>query len=425
MNRKLKNKTNAQLIGLYLCIIGCLFFQYYVRAVIFLSQILTFNFITILGIIITLFSIMFSSKENRTIRFDKPLLQFVLLLLISLLFGYTQHLSSSSPIFSIKVFSTLVLPLVVVIYRTSSNVTLRFFSFFLKSINIIVAFMITTLIIDVSTNNAFIKEFASVSSSSGLERFVYTSTRHASFMGHYLYSAEIYLLFYILNMIDIVYLGKKSNPLIYLFIASIGVASAASKTNIIALLLLIFLFNIKKIKYLIVSVITLTIIYFTGVFDVVIKRFLTTDLTTGRDTTWTYILNNVHDLFHVFWGHGADSIFSLNTFYVPWASAAFEYPIRLFEYEYGIVFTVLIYIFLFIIPAIYILKSKQYYLFCCYSIISIVVNTYNGIGINQDQMTLFCLVDCLMINLSICISNNSLQVKNKSKQFSTGNVKNL
>lgn len=86
--------------------------------------------------------------------------------------------------------------------------------------------------------------------------------------------------------------------------------------------------------------------------------------------------------------------------------AALEYPPLRWAYLFGIWFSVLMCIILFIIPAIRILKNKNLKIFVVLLILIFDVNSYNGITTQSDQMLLYCVSVFLLLNLSYTLKGN-------------------
>lgn len=230
--------------------------------------------------------------------------------------------------------------------------------------------------------------------------------RMYSFMGHPLFNAQLYLMFFILNILYNKYLKKHKYMLIVFIITALGISATGSKTGFIlfSITTLTLFENNTKYKKILIIIIGILIAFKLGLFDTVIGRFLEGSITTGRSEKWSEIQSmNLYPL-RFFLGYGRGFTFKFND-YIDWASAAFEYPIRMFALEFGILMSLLIYIFIFIIPVIKLFKKKYLTLLFSYGIIFFDINTYNGLACTGDKMIILCLFIFLILNLSEFIKN--------------------
>lgn len=238
-----------------------------------------------------------------------------------------------------------------------------------------------------------------------LNSFMGDNKRLYSFMGHPLFNTQLYLMFFILNTVYSKYFKRESLPIWVLIVSVIGIAFTGSKAGFVILCLAIaalFKSNSRMKKILVVAC-GMIIAFKLGLFDNLISRFTAGSLTTGRNEKWLEIQSM--DLFPIkfFTGYGRGFTFQFNS-YVDWASAAFEYPARMFSLEFGVMVTALIYTFIMVIPTIILLARRHYYLFISYLIVFLDVNTFNGLSTTGDKMLIFCLFVFLILNLS-----NSMQ----------------
>lgn len=236
-----------------------------------------------------------------------------------------------------------------------------------------------------------------------------------SFMGHPLFNTQLYLMFFVLNNIYTKYFGKILNQKIVIIISIIGIGMTASKTGLILILLSIILVTHNKsyLKKFIFIFCILIIIVSTGIFDNTLQRFAEGSLTSGRSESWNYIIKNGIFPIKFFSGYGHEFTFKLNN-YFEWASAAYEYPFRMFALEFGRLMSILIYIPIGLIPTFILLKRKQIYLFISYIIIFIDINTYNGLAVAGDHMLLIAIFIFIILNISkILESKESIIINNK------------
>lgn len=222
-----------------------------------------------------------------------------------------------------------------------------------------------------------------------------------SIYGHPLLNVEMYLMFYILNMLGSRYLELNVKLNIITIISFIGIAMTASKSGLILLIIMMIFINRGTnksghyLKIIILFIIALT----TGIFDTTINRFLGGSLTTGRSETWQIIKDLNLYPFKFFTGYGRGTVFEYNNL-VHGASAAFEYPIRMFSLEIGILATILIYLSIMIYPIYIIAKRRQWIILMSYMVIFIDINTYNGIALLGDYIFIFSIFTFLILNIS-------------------------
>ncbi|MBU3107656.1 hypothetical protein [Clostridium gasigenes] len=283
--------------------------------------------------------------------------------------------------------------------------TLKLFNFF-----IVVIFFIG--IIDPLINFNIMKFFGN-NLTPTLKGWIDTNTqiigyRYTSFMGHSLFTKELFLMFYILNNIYSKKFNKRligSNTVAVLSL--IGILLTGSKSGIVLILIcIIFTADSKgqilnRIKNSIYTFIIFAITYFMGIFDNVIVRFKSETLTTGRYEYWQQVKQMDIINYKLLSGYGENSyniVASLIGRH--YATAALEYPIRILILKYGILCSTIIVIFLFVRPAIYFVRKREFYILFVFLIKCIDSNTYNGLIYKADNMILFVIFTALLIGAS-------------------------
>ncbi|WP_139376263.1 hypothetical protein [Clostridium chromiireducens] len=222
-----------------------------------------------------------------------------------------------------------------------------------------------------------------------------------SFMGHPLFNTELYLMFLVLNILYNKYLQQRKSPVWILVVPTIGLAFTGSKTGFVLLCVSVLLLfkSSNIINKILLIMFGLIIALKIGLFNTLIYRFTTGSLTSGRSEKWIEITSmNIFPI-KFFTGYGNGFTFILNS-YVDWASAAFEYPIRMFSLEMGIIMTIMIYLFIMVIPIIILMKRGHWDLLLSYLIVFADINTFNGIAILGDKMMILSLFIFLILNLS-------------------------
>ena len=222
--------------------------------------------------------------------------------------------------------------------------------------------------------------------------------RLASYLGHPLFNTEVFIIYFGLSTAYRQYIDKGMKPW-YVAVSLLGVLLTGSKTGLVLVLVATLVLYVKNIRWLIAALVAIAVLYFLGFFDLVITRFTSETLTSNRNEKWNQIISVLTLDFNLFSGHGPNTVFGLNRL-VSRASAAFEYPLRLFLYEYGVVFTLLIAVVLFVVPLVQLVRRRQFTMLVVVGMLMVDVNTYNGIGVYQDHLYCYCLALVLMMNLS-------------------------
>lgn len=233
----------------------------------------------------------------------------------------------------------------------------------------------------------------------GTTRDIY---RYSSYLGHYLFTKDIFLYFYILN--TCYYKNFKEHLLsrgIIITISLVGVLLTASKSGVIILLLMLLFVNYKrsKIMNMLLSSLMIIVTYLMGFFDTFLIRIKSGSLTTGRYEAWNILeYYNVYTK-KIFFGYGEYYIErAVNIVGNIQAVAAFEYPIKILMYKYGIFVTILMIIALFIWPIMKFIKSKSYATLLLFVFMVININTYNGLVLTPDNMIFFSIFTMMLIN---------------------------
>lgn len=347
---------------------------------------------------------------------NKKYLAFIYIIVMYYIF--TLMIQPEEIFTAIKVIMVYILPLLMIGIQVENMVFERIFRKFILILNFLVI-LITILGLLEYTIGVNISGYISQFMTPRVQELIEIQKQRSifrlySFMGHPLFNNQLYLMFYVLNNIYSRYFDKIISQKTLIIVSILGISMTASKTGLILIFVGLILttysrFNIKKITY--ISSI-LILIFTTGVFENTIQRFMEESLTTGRAESWRLVINSGIYPIKFFSGYGHEFTFILNK-YINWASAAFEYPIRMFALEFGSIIAISIYVCIGFIPSFILLKRKHIQLFLAYIIIFIDVNTYNGIAIAGDYMLIFAIYIFMILNMSNLLQNKS---KNKGNE---------
>lgn len=387
----LKNNKIDKII--IIIMVGLFLVPVFVREM-FLSSFYQINFLAFIGCII---SLSYNISDYK-IRVSKPYLVTLWISIVVILIISEMHSGRTIKGF-VRVFGGLLAPLILLYYKPKNlDKTLRFI---IKGLNIACFIIVMVGIIDMKFDKNIISSYFLLADDFNYYSMSIGGNRLYSFLGHPLYNAQIFLSTFGLNYAynDLILHNHKNDKWI-IIILFIGIAMTASKSAIVIYIALLCVLYIKNLKYIIFVFMSVILGYRLGIFDLVISRF-SGSLSTGRNELWGELQGYNIDFFNFFVGHGSDSKYSF-AYIDEWARAAFEYPFRLFALEFGILFTVIIMVLVFIIPIYELLKRKEKY-FCLIIIfiaVSLHVNMYNGIGTYMDQMYMFCLFGCGILSLN-------------------------
>ncbi|PEL13551.1 hypothetical protein [Bacillus sp. AFS017336] len=347
-----------------------------------------------------LFLILFRYIRMFDLKYVVFLYIFNIYLLISLLFFENKLMEI------IIVLLSFSLPLIIIGLKIRDTSLKVIFRIFLSYFNIIILIITILGIIDFLTNYkillsiskilpARIEELINLQKSTSLYRLF-------SIYGHPLFNSQLYLMYLILNYIGTVYFEFRTKKYFFYILTTIGIALTASKTGLILLIIALLGFSSRKKwirNYFILGLMTL-IVWISGIFNSTILRLTSGNLTTGREDMWSKVEQYNMFPIKIFTGYGRSFALEYNN-YIAKASAAFEYPYRMFALEMGIFFTIILYCFIFVYPVLLLIKRKHYNLLFCYLIIFIDVNTYNGLSSRGDYMLIFSVFTFLILNVSL------------------------
>lgn len=389
--------------GVFWTLIGLFVVPIYVRGMV-IPTFYQINAFAVLGCLCVVYAVMHNGKLRK-----QDSIVYILISILTILLVFSEIHAGRTAKGFIRVFCGLIMPLPL-LYRRMYNPekTIRIVVNCFKFVSVVIVVM---GLIDYAMNHRLMVAYYALAHDLNYSYMAMSSMRLYSYIGHPLYNAELFLMTFSLTFLYSEYFKHNHAKDIWMIVVTmLGVAMTASKSAIAMYLALLMIFYIKNIKYMFLSITILAIGYFNGIFDMVIERF-SGSLTTGRAEVWERISSRGITFFHFLWGNGSDSKYSY-AYLEEWARAAFEYPYRLYALEFGILFTIIIFIYLFFIPVIRMLKTKsnpgKMMFIITFLAITAHVNMYNGIGTYSDPLFLYTLFGCTLLNMNRLFERNSL-----------------
>ncbi|MFS0938295.1 hypothetical protein [Enterococcus casseliflavus] len=367
------------------------------RSVIFGENIAYFNYlwiITLILILIGYFKEFFLSNNLKNIS----LKMIMLMLLFSSFFLFGLYVSSFD---MLKRFVSMCLPSILLFYSFKSDDDFKFF--FLKCFNyiriatlIIIFFGIWDLINNRSASFMFVNfynQYTSLINQFNMNRLI-------SYYGHPLFTSEILLIFVAFGEIKNYMFKTKYGVIPNYILAILGLSLTGSKAAIVCLLLLMVLLNFNKFKKSMLLILAILAGYILGIFDLIISRFRRDigigNLTSNRNSSLIELYNSGYINFSFF--RGTQSFVPNDPFFL----AALEYPPLQLAFTHGIFYTIVLYSIIFIYPTIKILlkSKKKFFFISIFLILSIFINTFNGISNGRDNYMIYISVLFIILNAS-------------------------
>lgn len=309
---------------------------------------------------IALITLMFLQKKNK---FTKS--SFIIFLSISglIIIGYLANRYGISDF--IRTIVGFILPLLILLIDYEDIDVDYIFPKIVKSFNI---YIYITFIIQVIMS---IKE-----------------GRSGGIVGHPLTSAWYYAIFISFNIIYYKYFKEKidTSIIIDIIIALTGTVLASGRISMITVIFLSIVYSFscckrRSIAYLILPLIMIIFLSTSMVDEFIWSKFRETasggDVTNGRLAgIRKMIFFNKYPRFLIGRGIGYSNYVSQYIFGV----VNFENPLLMFSYDYGILTSLLLILFIFIKPTINFINKKNYLLAVSYLCVLIIPFTYNGLA---------------------------------------------
>ena len=258
-------------------------------------------------------------------------------------------------------------------------------------------FLITIMYFFDLITNGFIMRFIANNFVPYVSRWIPTSnqsiigTRYATFLGQYLETNYIYIVFYLINTYYNSFVNKNDQfckQRVINIISIIGVLSSGSKVGFVILAISLIIFNLKKIISMVSLIFIFLSAYFIGAFNLILSRIQNEPISTGRFERWDSFLNSNLFHIHLFYGLGDDfSSIIANHLGILVSEITQELPFLILFYKNGIVATIIIVLFLLIFPLLY--KGNNLYSRFSIIMIFLIINSYNGYLVNPDTLILY------------------------------------
>ncbi|WNF32954.1 hypothetical protein RI196_17300 [Aeribacillus composti] len=310
----------------------------------------------------------------------------------------------------ISLFLPLLMTAIIIDRESIMQGFLKFLKFYNSLIIILLIFGVIDYIsgskIQLYLANNFFKE-SQLSQLIMTEYYYYGIYRYYSFLGHPLTNANYFLVFIVLNNIYSK-INKKYiiSKYLIILISLFGLILSGSKTGIVlGILANLLMIDIKRNKFVLLFIVLVaTLFYFSPLFQQnLLARFVegieTGDITTGRNTLLTDLIRYGKEKPGIFIGGGVDYSREV-AINLGGGITNFEYPAIMLAYDYGIVVTIIIYLIIFIIPIVRMLYNREYFIAINFLLISVMVNTNNGIAnLGSDALAQLCFLIFLFNNL--------------------------
>lgn len=388
-------------------LIGSLFLLPFYMRFEFTGALANINYIFYLSFILLIIT------SKRTVVNSTDLFLLSILIIQSIFINRYNGVSVITLVYSIVMYF---IPLVILIFEVKGDSILgkNLLKYLLKYFNFFVYIIFAIYLIDTVTNFLIMK-FLTSTVIPGIANWVPRSAtfftyRYASYMGHYLITAEIYMMFYLLNMSYTTIFNKSlTNPIIVTAIAIIGVLSTGSKTAFVLLLVSLFWFNIKgqnRTRNLVITCAFTVGAYYIGFFDLVFSRFSNELLTTGRNEVWEPLFSSNQLEIQLFSGYGE----AINRILVDlvgsrYAAIAKEYTFLILIYKFGVVNIILYLYFIVFKPCWTALKNGNSAIAFSIIMIFIEINMFNAYLVIADAALLYILFIMILKLMNI---NNKL-----------------
>lgn len=294
-------------------------------------------------------------------------------------------------------------PLLILLVIVPETIFPSLFNGFLKILNVSVAAIAACAVLDLLTGFAVSRAIGTFYDIESLA-WLNSSGRLVSFVGHSLLTAEIALAYFALNIFASEAMNLRTNKILITLVAVVIVVLTGSRSAAIVLasMILITFVNAQNVRYVVVIVFGMLLLYLFGVFDTLFDRIAmgisAGDMTSSRNTKLDEMTRAGIISYEWFRGHPFDSGYS--SYVTASLVIALEYPLLRFAFMYGIAFSLLVGILLFVLPVIYVFRKTGAIPALLLALYFFHVNTYSSICTAQDGMLQCVLIAWMFMGIS-------------------------
>lgn len=240
-------------------------------------------------------------------------------------------------------------------------------------------------------------------------------TRTPSYMGHYLFTAELYYIFFILNSCYSRICRPLLQPALVYIIYILGTLSTGSRTSAVIMVFMLLISTFwgrgKTIKIILVLGV-IGLLLSLGMFDMVIARF-TNKLTstTSRSEAWNQLWLCGGLKLNLLTGYGMNiynrwAALLVNRVNYRWraekyAGIALEYPILSNVFRFGLINAVLIVYYMILVPLWDLLRRRDLYIAVCALVLFLDLNTFNVLTETMDGSIVYMFAIMMLQFLSL------------------------
>lgn len=374
-----------------------------------------FKFLNIPFFIILFLLILLNRKYINGKKFVLFVVFFLITVLSDFIYGTTKERF-------IIYFVMNTLPLLMIcIDWNNVNISLNSIKKILKSYNFFIFFITLMYIVDLITGCRVMRFIASNFvpyvlqwlPSEGQSLF---GMRYATFLGQYLHTSYIYIVFYLLNTYYNLKVEKNDHFIknyLIIIISIIGVLSSGSKVGFLLLAISIIVFNVKKIKAMVGLIFLTIIMYFLGAFNLLLNRLQNESISTGRFEYWKTFLSSELYRIRIFFGLGDCFSSSIQNSLGRWVMEIVqELPFVIMFYKEGVVGTFIFILLLFGLP--FLNKKNDIMAKFSITILFLIINSYNGILVTPDTLILYLFSIVILMFISSYKNIGRLEVKHEN-----------
>ncbi len=276
---------------------------------------------------------------------------------------------------------------------------------FLVFFDCIILLLFITALIDKIADRFFIKLLASfLSCDAGVAGFAYLEDsehiRFFSILGHPLTNAFLFNFCYSINILYNKYHKRLLPNCICAVFSLLSLICCGGKTGITVGIIITILTFYRKWQFYALAVISLPIIFISGILDNLIYRFTQIPLTTGRAAALQLLLTDERISFHFFNGYGSLMGSEYKTPEFSFIGIAGEFSFIEHSLHYGILFTLILLLTPFIYMTIHLWKARRFIDWFFWCLLYAEVNSYNGFSSCLDVSFIFYFLSFILLNIT-------------------------